>query len=116
MEDKIFSGDSKGTSMTSTESARIGSQVKTYRTTVDDTRTEVAQVVPMPKYNEMNWVDIATNPFALAAGAVLIYKGLMSTIPFGSKADDAVSRAITYPVRGALNGANTAYNKVRGKK
>jgi len=115
VEDYLFEVDAKGTKMINEEVINIEAKVQAYDGEVTETRTEVAKVVPVEKYNSTTWVDVATNPFVVGAGLVLLLKGLSRAF-LPRIADNAVSKAVCYPVKLTGNLANNIYNKIKPKK
>jgi hypothetical protein len=83
--------------MTAKEIADVATKTADYHGKVDQTRTEVSQTVPLPKYSDLNWVDLV-HPVTVAAAAVLVANGVLRIFA-PSGAYNAVQRMITWPVR-----------------
>ncbi len=111
LEDTIFEVNVKGTDMTKQDVAEVKTQTADYRGKVDQTRTEVGTAVPLPAYSETNWVDWATDPFVLAASAVLIGNTAMRLLTPGF-AYNAFQKTVALPFRWTtkklLNGVSYA--------
>ncbi|MBI4439226.1 hypothetical protein HY640_04800 [Candidatus Woesearchaeota archaeon] len=109
VEDWILATDRKGVDMTKKDVRETGEKVTGHESQVTGARTEVQQYTPLPGQSP-DWIGIATNPLAIALSAYVVYRGIRAAA-LPRFADTAISRATVYPVKAALNGAHTIYQK-----
>src|SRR3989344_1089915 len=81
LEDHVFEVGAKDIFITPADSANVATKTADYKEKVDHTRTEVGQAVPLPKYSDLNWVDVATNPLFIAAVAVTVVNTWLRLTP-----------------------------------
>ncbi len=114
IEDILMELESRGINIREEEVKGAEKNVKLYREQGKELRSEIKKEgVPMKDDLGYNLVDIATNPFVVAAAAVLAYKGLTRSIPGMGFADDQISKLICLPATGAWYGAKQAVKGVK---
>lgn len=111
IEDYIFNVDGKGANMGQNEVTATGNKVHQYEGQVDKTRDNVGNVIELPGYSGTNWIDIATNPFVMAAAGVMLLKGVSRAF-LPNVVDNLISKAVCYPVKLTGNIATYLYDAV----
>ena len=116
VEDRVFEVDEKGTSMKQSDVSDVATKTADYKGKVDTTRTEVGQAVPLPKYSELNWVDVATNPLFISLLAVGAANAYLRLVPGLNLLYNPIQRLIGAPAQWTtkklLNGASYVKDKV----
>lgn len=113
VEDYFLALDKKGIRITGEDLANVGKDVKGHEAVVADTRGNVAVYAPLPKHGP-DWIGIATNPFMLAMAGYVLVRGVRTSM-LPRFVDNGISRAVCYPLKQALNGANKLYDTIHNR-